>query len=322
VSELLVVDRLKVYYDLPKGLVRAVDDVSFSLLKGEVLGVAGESGSGKTTLGQAIAGLVKPPGRVYGGRILYKGRNLLELSEREWRELRGREIGVIFQDPNTYLNPVYPVGFQVAEAIEAHNGGSAKKFLQAAVELLRKVKIADAPSRAANYPFQLSGGMKQRVLTSIAIANKPELLIADEPTSALDVTVQAEVIELLMELRKELGSSLLFITHDIPLLLEVSDRIIVMYAGKLVEMGRADEIAGDPLHPYTRGLLQSVKYERKSRLKSIPGNIPSLINPPPGCRFAPRCPFAREKCFKEQPQLYGVGGRLVACFLHEGGEGN
>uniref|UniRef100_A0A7C1E1T5 Nickel import system ATP-binding protein NikD n=1 Tax=Fervidicoccus fontis TaxID=683846 RepID=A0A7C1E1T5_9CREN len=316
----LDVRNLKVYYELGNGVVKAVDNVSFQLYKGEVLGIAGESGSGKSTLGQAIAGLIRPPGRIVGGQIFFKGKNLLEFSESEWRKIRGKEIGVIFQDPNSYLNPVYAVGFQVAEAVEAHNGGSPKHYIHKAIELLKMVRIADAPRRAVNYPFQLSGGMKQRVLTSIAIANKPELIIADEPTSALDVTVQAEVVELLLELKKELGSSMIFITHDLPLLLEIADRIMVMYAGKIVELGSSHHIKNNPLHPYTRGLLESVRYERKAKLKSIPGSIPSLISPPPGCRFAPRCPFAYEKCRKIEPPLKQVDGRLVACHLfNEGG---
>lgn len=315
----LEVKNLKVYYELGKGTVKAVDDVSFQLSKGEVLGIAGESGSGKSTLGQAIIGLIRPPGKIVSGEIIFKGRNLTALRESEWRSIRGREIGIIFQDPNTYLNPVYTIGFQVAEAIEAHNGGPAKRHIGKVVELLRRVKIADAPARVNNYPFQLSGGMKQRVLTSIAISNKPELLIADEPTSALDVTVQAEVVELLMELKRELGSSMIFITHDLPLLLEISDRIMIMYAGKVAEIGGAGDLKRDPLHPYTQGLLKSVAYERKSRLSSIPGSIPSLIDPPPGCRFAPRCPFAFEKCRTIEPQLKSYRGRLVACHLYDGG---
>jgi len=319
-SIILDVQNLKVYYELGKGVVKAVDDVSFQLYKGEVLGIAGESGSGKSTLGQAIAGLIRPPGRIAGGKVYYKGKNLLELKETEWRKIRGKEISVIFQDPNSYLNPVYTVGFQVAEAIEAHNNGNLKHYIPRAVELLKMVRIADAPKRASNYPFQLSGGMKQRVLTSIAIANKPELIIADEPTSALDVTVQAEVVELLLELKKELGSSMIFITHDLPLLLEIADRIMVMYAGKIVELGSVHNIRNEPLHPYTRGLLESVKYERKTRLKSIPGSIPSLISPPPGCRFAPRCPFAYSKCRTVEPPLILINGRLVACHLFNEGE--
>jgi len=319
-SDVLTVKNLKVYYELPQGVVRAVDDVSFNVREGEILGIAGESGSGKSTLALAITGLLRPPAKLVSGTILFKGVDLTKLSEREWRSIRGRRISIVFQDPNTYLNPVYTAGFQVAEVFEAHRGGTIASFLRHVIEIFRRVRIADPERRVHSYPHQLSGGMKQRVLISMAIAEKPDLIVADEPTSALDVTIQAEIIDLLDELRKSLGSSIVFISHDLALLAEISDRIMVMYAGKVAEIGDKNTIVSEPKHPYTKALLESINYERKSRLKAIRGSIPSLINPPRGCRFHPRCPFAMERCSVEEPRgSIDVKGRIVYCHLYEGG---
>ncbi len=321
-EKVLEVRDLRIFYELPQGTVRAVDGVSFDVYRGEILGVAGESGSGKSTLALAIAGLLRPPARVASGEILFMGTDLLSLGEEELRRIRGKKISMIFQDPGTYLNPVYTSGFQVAEVYEAHRGGGWRRYVGDVVKLFRMVKIADPEKRVKAYPHQMSGGMKQRVLISMAIAEKPDLIVADEPTSALDVTIQAEIVDLLNEIRRETGSSIIFITHDLALLLEIADRVMVMYAGKVMEIGRADEIARDPMHPYTKALLSSLRYERKRRLQAIQGSIPSLIYPPPGCRFHPRCPYVFDTCSKKDPQLYRVGGRVVSCFLygddHEG----
>lgn len=319
-EKVLEVISLRVYYDLPQGTVRAVDDVSLDVRRREVIGIAGESGSGKSTLALAITGLLRPPAKVVSGKVLFNGVDILRLSEDELRRIRGRKIGVIFQDPNTYLNPIYTSGFQVAEVFEAHRGIHAKKYLNEVVKLFRLVKIADPERRVYAYPHQLSGGMKQRVLISMAIAERPDLIVADEPTSALDVTIQSEIMDLLAEIREETNTSIVMITHDLALLFEVADRVAIMYAGKLVELGRASDLIKDPLHPYTKALLSILRYERKKKLTSIPGSIPSLINPPPGCRFHPRCPYAFSKCSKIEPKAVDIEGRLVACHLVGGSE--
>lgn len=306
---------LRVYYDLPQGTVKAVDGVDLDVVRGEILGVAGESGSGKSTLALAVTGLLRPPAKVVSGKILFNGVDILKLSNDDLRRIRGSKIGIIFQDPNTYLNPIYTVGFQVGEVFEAHRGRPLSKYLDEVVRLFRAVKIADPERRVKAYPHQMSGGMKQRVLISMAIAGEPELIVADEPTSALDVTVQAEIVELLNEIREKMKTSVIFITHDLALLVEIADRVAIMYAGKLVEVGKADEMVKDPLHPYTKALLSSLRYERKRRLTSIKGSIPSLINPPSGCRFHTRCPYALPKCSELEPKLIDVGGRRVSCFL-------
>ncbi len=316
-SKVLEVNNLKIYYDLPQGTVKAVDGVSFTINKGEIFGIAGESGSGKSTLALAIAGLLRPPARVVSGKILFMGMDLLSLGEEDLRKIRGKRISTVFQDPSTYLNPVYTSGFQVAEVYEAHRGGGWKRYLGEVVKLLKVVKIADPEKRVNAYPHQMSGGMKQRILISMAIAEKPDLIIADEPTSALDVTIQAEIVELLNEIRKETETTIVFITHDLALLLEIADRIMVMYAGKIAEISKAEEMMKDPLHPYTKALLSSLRYERKKKLQVIKGSIPSLISPPSGCRFHPRCPFAFEACSKNDPEVRNIKDRQVACLLYE-----
>ncbi len=317
-DKILEVRNLTVHYYLPQGVVRALENVSFDLYRGEILGVAGESGSGKSTLALAIMRLIQSPGKIISGEILFRGRDLLKLSENEMRRIRGKMITMIFQDPNSYLNPVYQVGAQVAEVYEAHNGGSYRDYLSRVAELFKIVRIADPQRRVYAYPHQLSGGMKQRVLISMSIAHKPDLIIADEPTSALDVTIQAEIIDLLNDIRDRYGSSIIFISHDLSLLLEISDRIMIMYAGRVAEIGSRDEIKNDPKHPYTKALLRSLTYERKSKLYSIPGSIPSLINPPSGCRFAPRCREAIDICSKQDPPKISLGGRVVYCHLLRG----
>jgi len=316
-EKILEVKNLKVYYFLHQGVVKAVDDVSFSVYRGEVLGIAGESGCGKSTLAHAILRLIKPPGEIVGGQIIFNGYDLLKLSEDEIRKIRGREISMIFQDPNTYLNPVFTSGFQVGEVFEAHMSLKPKKAIDKVIDIFRKVRLPDPARRVNAYPHELSGGMKQRVLISIGIAAKPQLLILDEPTSALDVTIQAEIMDLLKEIQRDMGMSMMFITHDLGLLAEISDRIMVMYAGRVVEMGDRDEIINDPLHPYTKALLSSFKYYRKKHLPVIEGSPPSLINPPRGCRFHPRCPVKTDKCSVVEPKLSSIdNNRFVSCHLY------
>jgi len=315
---ILEVRDLKVYYPMLHGTVKAVDGVSFKLERGEILGIAGESGSGKSTLAHAIMRLLKPPGKIVSGDILFEGRSLLKLSDEEMRRLRGREISMVFQDPNTYLNPLMKIGIQVAEVYEAHQGVKPSTVLDKVVDLLRRVHITDPDRRVHSYPHELSGGMKQRSLISMAVALKPKLIILDEPTSALDVTIQAEIVKILKEMRDELGAAMIFISHDLELLLQISDRILIMYAGKIVEEGDPKDIYREPLHPYTQALINSIKYTRKTDLTTIEGQPPSLIKPPTGCRFHPRCPKAMEECSVEEPREYIVHGRRVYCHLYRG----
>ncbi len=315
---LLSVRNLKVYYYLPQGVVKAVDGVSFDIYPNEVLGIAGESGCGKSTLAHSILRLIKPPGEIVSGEILFNGVDLLELSDDEIRKIRGREIAMVFQDPNTYLNPIYTSGFQVAEVFEAHFNMNIKNAFSKVIDIFKRVRLPDPSKRLTAYPHELSGGMKQRVLISIGIAAKPKLLILDEPTSALDVTIQAKIMDLLKEIQLEMGMSMMFITHDLGILAEISDRIMVMYAGKIVELGDKNDIISNPLHPYTKALLNSFRYARKKHLPVIEGRPPSLINPPPGCRFHPRCPHAIDGlCNRQEPILSEIKPKhYVACHLY------
>jgi oligopeptide/dipeptide ABC transporter ATP-binding protein len=314
---LLQIKDLRTYFFTSRGKVRAVDGVDLSLYEREVLAVVGETGCGKSTLGLSIMRLVPYPGRIVGGEIFFKGRDLLKVDESELRKIRGKEIAMIFQNPSKSLNPVYKVGYQIAEMLRYHLGAPMRKAWEFAVDLLRKVKIPDPEVKASSYPHSLSGGMKQRSLIAMMISLKPSLLIADEPTTALDVTVQAQIMDLLREIREEVGMAVMLITHNIGLVAEESDRVAVMYAGKIVEVGATSDVLEDPLHPYTRGLLSSLpsRRGRKERVPSIPGNVPDLINPPSGCRFNPRCPYKLDICDKEEPELSEVKrGHLVSCF--------
>ena len=314
--KILEVRDLKVYYFLHRGVVKAVDGVSFSIDEGEILGIAGESGSGKSTLAHSILRLIKPPGQIISGEIIFQGRDLTKLSEEEMREIRGKEISMVFQDPNTYLNPIMKVGLQVAEVYEAHQDVKVESILDRVVNLFKKVRITDPEKRVYSYPHELSGGMKQRALISMAVALKPKLIILDEPTSALDVTIQLEIINLLKEMKDELNASMIFISHDLELLSEITDKLMIMYAGKVVEYGSTDEVFNNPKHPYTEALINSIKYVRKDILPTIEGEPPSLINPPPGCRFHPRCPKKFEVCDKVEPSLIKLDGRQVSCHLY------
>jgi oligopeptide transport system ATP-binding protein len=296
---LLAVNNLQVEFSLGGRAARAVDGVSFELAAGEVLGVVGESGCGKSVTGLSIMGLVpQPPGKVRG-EVLFGGRNLLKLGEREMREIRGGRIAMIFQDPLSSLNPVLTVGYQVAEAIALHQKVPMKVARERAVEMLARVHIPDPEARARAYPHQISGGQRQRVMIAMAFACNPEVVIADEPTTALDVTVQRQVLELMLDLRRERGTSVILITHDLGVVAETADRVLVMYAGRVVETGTVYELFDAPRHPYTRALLASVPRldtERNERLPAIGGQPPDLLSMPQGCPFQPRCPLAHDRC--------------------------
>jgi oligopeptide/dipeptide ABC transporter ATP-binding protein len=299
---LLEVRNLKTYFATARGEVRSVDEVSFTLEQGETLSLVGESGCGKSVTALSIMRLVSKPGRIVGGQVLFENRNLLELSEAEMRAIRGDDIAMIFQDPMTSLNPVYTVGEQIAEAIRLHRKVSRKEAWHQAIEGMRDVAIPAPETRAKSYPHEMSGGMRQRVMIAMALACDPKLLIADEPTTALDVTIQAQILDLLAELKAKRNLGLLLITHDLGVVAEVSDRVAVMYAGKIVEEASVRELFARPRHPYTEGLLRAVPRldeegaERKRRLTTIEGVVPNPLQLPPGCRFAPRCQHAQEKC--------------------------
>ncbi len=323
-SHLLKVDNLRTYFPTRAGLVRAVDGVSLHLDKGELLGLVGESGCGKSITALSIMRLIAPPGKIAGGEIIFDGKNLLTLSEPEMRQIRGDDIAMIFQDPMTSLNPVFTVGEQIAEALRLHRKLSRKAARAAAIEAMREVAIPDPARRADDYPHQLSGGMRQRVMIAMALACDPKLLIADEPTTALDVTIQAQILELLNELRKSRDLAVLLITHDLGVVAEVADRVAVMYTGKIVEESPVEELFARPKHPYTEGLLRSVPkltledVAKKERLETIEGVVPSPTNLPPGCHFEPRCPYRMPRCREEEIPLYDLEGEVkVRCVLFD-----
>jgi oligopeptide/dipeptide ABC transporter ATP-binding protein len=316
---LLEVKDLRTSFHTAEGVARAVDGVSLGVDRGEILGVVGESGSGKSVTALSIMRLVQEPGRIAdGSRILFNGRDLLGLSEKEMRGVRGNDIAMIFQEPMTSLNPVFPIGDQISESIRLHRGLSRKEARARAVELLHQVGIPVPDRRVDEYPHQLSGGMRQRVMIAMALANEPDLLIADEPTTALDVTIQAQILELLLELREQTGTGVLLITHDLGVVAEVCDRVVVMYAGQVVETGPVREIFARPQHPYTQGLLAAVPRpdQRGGRLAVIPGVVPPPTSWPHGCRFRPRCPYAWDLCH-EQPGLLEAGVQRARCWLVE-----
>jgi len=317
---LLEIRHLKTYFYSDEGVVRAVDDVSLNIGRGEVLGVVGESGCGKSTLALSILRLIRPPGKIVGGEIIFDGNDLLKLSEEEMRKIRGAKISMVFQDPTSCLNPVFTVGSQIEEAVILHQKLKGKERLAKVIEMLRKVRIPSPEERYKNYPHQFSGGMRQRVMLAIALSCNPDLLIADEPTTNLDVTIQAQVLSLMKDLQREFKSSILLVTHNMGVIAKMSDRVAVMYAGKIVEVADVIPIFEKPYHPYTEALLRSIPKISKiiERLESIPGVVPSLVNPPPGCRFHPRCRYAKEICKREEPPLIEIEpGHLVACHLHK-----
>ncbi|MDC9590557.1 dipeptide ABC transporter ATP-binding protein [Xenorhabdus sp. XENO-10] len=320
---LLNVDQLSVHFGDEDAPFRAVDRISYHVEQGEVVGIVGESGSGKSVSSLAIMGLIDYPGKVMAEKMEFNGRDLTKISEKERRQLVGSEVAMIFQDPMTSLNPCYTVGYQIMEALKVHQGGNRKTRRQRAIDLLTLVGIPDPASRLDVYPHQLSGGMSQRVMIAMAIACRPKLLIADEPTTALDVTIQAQIIELLLELQQRENMALLLITHDLALVAEAAHHIIVMYAGQVVEIGKATEIFRAPRHPYTQALLRALPEFAvdKSRLASLPGVVPGKYDRPIGCLLNPRCPYANERCHQEEPPLKSVGGRQVKCHMPLDDEG-
>lgn len=317
---LLSVRGLKTYFQSEDGLVPAVDGVSFDLEKGSTLGIVGESGCGKSITSLSIMRLIpSPPGRIVAGEILFEGEDLLKKSPAEMRKIRGNDISMIFQEPMTSLNPVFTIGDQIMEAIILHQKLDKKAARERAIEMLRLVGIPEPQRRVDEYPHQLSGGMRQRVMIAMALSCNPKLLIADEPTTALDVTIQAQILDLMRKLRDELGTSIILITHDLGVVAEMCDEVIVMYAGKVVERTDVRSLFRDPKHPYTRGLLGSLPklHEKQERLQTIEGVVPSPFAMPTGCRFHPRCEFARDICRAEQPELLDIGGgHEAACFIH------
>jgi oligopeptide/dipeptide ABC transporter ATP-binding protein len=323
-SHLLEVNDLQTHFPTRAGLVRAVDGVSFYLDRGELLGLVGESGCGKSMTALSVMRLIAPPGKIVKGEILFDGKDLLKLSDAEMRDMRGDDIAMIFQDPMTSLNPVFTVGEQIAEALRLHRKLSRAVARKATIEAMREVAIPDPARRLDDYPHQLSGGMRQRVMIAMALACNPKLLIADEPTTALDVTIQAQILELLNELRKQRDLAVLLITHDLGVVAEVADRVAVMYTGRIVEESPVAELFARPKHPYTEGLLRSVPkltaedVVRKERLETIEGVVPSPTDLPPGCHFAPRCVHRMPRCTEGRIPLYELdGGVQVRCVLYD-----
>ena len=317
---LLEVDDLHVSFRTEDGVVRAVDGVSFKINPGEVLGIVGESGSGKSVTMMSVMRLIIDPNAVFAGHVTYKGRDLMTLSQRQMQEVRGSEIAMIFQDPMTSLNPVYRVGWQIEEQLHTHQRLTKAEGRARAVELLRAVGIPNPETRARDYPHQFSGGMRQRVMIAMALSCNPDLLIADEPTTALDVTIQAQILELIKRLKAEFNSAVILITHDMGVVADIADRVIVMYGGRVVEHGTKQAIFSDPQHPYTWGLLGSIPRldrPRPKRLTAIPGQPPSLVRLPSGCAFHPRCPQRFDRCLTEVPELKPTAepGHLDACHL-------
>ena len=322
-QNLLQIEDLSVGFHLPEGVVRAVDKVSLNLARGETLGLVGESGCGKTVTSLSILGLVpSPPGRIEAGCIQFDGQNLLDMDIERLRQIRGRDISMIFQEPMTSLNPVLSIGRQVAEPLMIHKGLSRSEALAEAAEWLDQVKIPAARRRLGDYPHQLSGGMRQRVMIAMAMVCRPKLLIADEPTTALDVTIQAQILSMMRELKEKLNMSLLLITHKLGVVAQTASRVMVMYAGQIVEEGSIIDIFDQPFHPYTQGLLKSMpqlgvrRHGRVPRLNEIPGTVPSLIEAAGGCRFFDRCPYAFDICKEQPPQLFQIrDGQRARCWL-------
>jgi oligopeptide/dipeptide ABC transporter ATP-binding protein len=320
---LLEVKNLKTYFYTEDGVVKAVDGVDFEVKQGEVLGLVGESGCGKSVTSLSIMRLVGIPGKVVEGEVLFGGRDLLKIPEAEMVHMRGNRISMIFQQPQSSLNPVFTVGDQVAEVLQIHQGMTKEASWKRAVELLSLVGIPDATNKAKAYPHEMSGGQAQRVMIAMALALVPELLIADEPTTALDVTIQAQILDVMREMQRKLGSSVILITHDLGIIAELADRVAVMYAGQIVEQAPVGELFEHPKHPYTQGLIASIPILGRvtEKLEVIPGSVPNLVNLPTGCRFAPRCKFAMKICTEEAPSLIpSWQEHLVRCWLYESSE--
>jgi peptide/nickel transport system ATP-binding protein len=319
---LLDIRGLKTHFATDDGMVQAVDGVDLSIASGETVGVVGESGCGKTVTAMSVLKLIAmPPGRIVDGSILWQGRDLVPLDAAAMSAVRSKEIAIVFQEPMTSLNPVYTVGEQIAEVIRRHEGLSRRAAAERAVEMLKLVQIPNAARRADDYPHQFSGGMRQRVMIAMALSCQPKLLIADEPTTALDVTIQAQILDLLQEMKARFGMAMMLITHAMGVVAETAQRVVVMYAGKVVEEASVEQLFATPRHPYTQGLIRSIpRIDRaaghKARLEAIPGVVPSLLDPPPGCRFAPRCRLAVAACREASPPLREVApGHKVACVL-------
>jgi peptide/nickel transport system ATP-binding protein len=320
---LLQIRGLKTHFKTDDGMVRAVDGVDLTIDRGETLGVVGESGCGKTVTAMTVLKLIQmPPGRIVDGSILWQGRDLVPLGAEDMRRIRSKEIAIIFQEPMTSLNPVYTVGEQIAEVLRLHEGLNRRDAMDRAVEMLRLVNIPTPERRVHDYPHQFSGGMRQRVMIAMALSCNPKLLIADEPTTALDVTIQAQILDLLTEMKSRLGMAIMLITHAMGVVAETAQRVVVMYAGRVVEEATVDRLFAQPLHPYTQGLIRSIPridttVGKKLRLEAISGVVPSLVHPPPGCRFAPRCKFAKPACTEAVPELRTIEtGHKVACILY------
>ncbi len=318
---LLKIEELRTYFHLEDGVVKSVDGVSYEVNAGEVLGVVGESGCGKSVTALSILRLIQsPPGRIESGKILFDGQDLTKISEREMRALRGNDISMIFQEPMTALNPVFTVGQQVIEAAVLHQGLSKREARRKAIEMFDKVGIPSPETRVDDYPHQLSGGMKQRCMIAMALICRPKLLIADEPTTALDVTIQAQILDLLRGLQKDLGMAVILITHDLGVVAEMADDVVVMYAGRIVEHADVKTVFSNPKHPYTRGLFESlpVMGEKKERLSVIPGNVPNPLHLPTGCKFHPRCKEKFDRCTTEDPVLLDVEpDHQASCLLYD-----
>lgn len=326
-KNLVEVKNLKTYFFTEDGVVPAVDGVDFSIKEGETLGIVGESGCGKSVTSLSILRLVpSPPGKIVNGEILFRGENLLQKSETEMRKIRGNDISMIFQEPMTSLNPVFTVGEQIAEAIELHQGLNKKQAIDKAVEMLKLVGIPSAEKRVYDFPHQMSGGMRQRVMIAMALSCNPSLLIADEPTTALDVTIQAQILELMKDLKRKLNTSIMLITHDLGVVAEMAENVLVMYAGKVVEYADVRTIFKEPKHPYTIGLMESIPRldQPREKLYVIEGTVPNPFDMPKGCRFHPRCPEAKDICINREPTLISDNNHQVSCWKYsdqwEGGE--
>jgi oligopeptide/dipeptide ABC transporter ATP-binding protein len=321
---LLEIQGLRTHFFTDDGVVRAVDGVSYALARGETVGVVGESGCGKSVTALSILRLISdPPGKIVDGHILFEGNDLLDFSPSEMRRIRGNDISMIFQEPMTSLNPVFTIGNQIAEAVRLHQGLSKREALDKAIQMLTLVGIPVPARRAHEYPHQLSGGMRQRAMIAMALSCNPKVLIADEPTTALDVTIEAQILDLMRNLQHELGTAIIMITHDLGVVAEMARKVVVMYAGKVVEQAPVEQLFGEPNHPYTQGLLQSLpRVDKdasgfKTRLQEIPGIVPSLLNLPPGCKFASRCPKVMAICEEEEPPLEQVApNHYSACWLN------
>ena len=321
-DSLLSVKDLQVQFQTKKGINTAVDGISFSIGKGEILGIVGESGCGKSVSSMSILRLLGTNAKISQGSIKLGDKELLSLSEDEMCKIRGNEIAMIFQDPMTALNPIMTIGDQLIEPLVIHQGYKKKDAWKEAIEVLKKVGIAAPEKRMKEYPHQLSGGMRQRIMIAMAVSCAPKLLIADEPTTALDVTIQAQILELMLELREKMDTAIMLITHDMGVVAETADNILVLYAGKVVEYGSVKDIFNDPKHPYTQGLLSSIPplTEDVDELNTIEGTVPAPGQMPAGCRFSPRCPYATDRCRMEQPGIYHAGNAMVSCFKYEGGQ--